>query len=63
MTPDERKAIELTQGGIELLRNAIVKDDPKRELELRARDLLSDVRAILEGRAYIVAQFPRSKRD
>lgn len=57
MTADEKKAIELVQGGLELLRNAIVKGDPHRELELRARDLLADLRAVTSGKARTVASF------
>lgn len=46
MTPKEQDAFRLIEGGLELLRNAIVKGDPYKELELRANDLISDVRKI-----------------
>ena len=55
MTQDERKAFDLMRGGLELLRNAIVKGDPHRELELRARYLLADATAIANGKAHVVA--------
>lgn len=57
MTQDERKALALIQGGLELLRNAIAKGDPSRELEFRARDLLAETRALAEGNAKTVAGF------
>lgn len=46
MTEDERKGLDQIEGGIELLRNAIVKGDPVRELEFRVRDILTDIRSI-----------------
>jgi hypothetical protein len=58
MTQDEQKALVLVQGGLELLRNAAVKGDPYREIEFRARDLVSDVRAILNGNSRFVASLP-----
>ncbi len=57
MTQDEQKALRLVRGGLELLRNAIVKGDPYRELEFRARDLLADVEGIASGKASVVASF------
>ncbi len=57
MTDDEQRALRLVRGGLELLRNAIIKGDPHRELELRARDLLADVEGIASGKAKIVASF------
>ncbi len=57
MTEDERKALGIVAGGIELLRNAIVSGDPHRELELRARDVLADIRGVLDGKAKTVASF------
>lgn len=57
MTTDEQKALRLVQGGLELLRNAIMKGHPTRALELRARDIIADVRAINEGKASAVASF------
>lgn len=44
MTAKERKKLYEIEGGLELLRNAIAKGDPHRELDFRARDLLADVR-------------------
>lgn len=46
MTRKEQDAFRLIEGGLELLRNAIAHGDPHKELELRANDLLRDVRAI-----------------
>lgn len=46
MTRKEQDAFRLIEGGLELLRNAIVAGDPHSELELRARDLIRDMRAI-----------------
>jgi hypothetical protein len=60
MTDDERKALRIVQGGLELLRNAIVKGDPHRELELRARDLMADMEGIMSGKARVVAGFLQS---
>ena len=57
MTGDERLALEVVRGGIELLRNAIIKGDPQKELELRARDLLAEVDGIVDGQAKMVATF------
>lgn len=57
MTTDEHKALRLVQGGLELLRNAIMKGDPNRELEFRTRNLIADVRAIDGGKASAVASF------
>ncbi len=57
MTADEQKALRIARGGLELLRNAIVKGDPHRELELRARDLIADVEGIASGKASVVASF------
>lgn len=42
----ERVKLMNVEGGLELLRNAIQKGDPHRELELRARDLLREVRVL-----------------
>ena len=61
MTDDERKALGLVQGGLELLRNAVIKGDPHRELELRARDLIADVEGIIGGKAHVVAQFKQPR--
>lgn len=44
MTRAERQQLNLIEGGLEMLRNAITKGDPHRELDLRARDLLKEVR-------------------
>jgi hypothetical protein len=44
MTDKERTKLNEIEGGLEMLRNAIAKGDPHRELEFRARDLLADVR-------------------
>ncbi len=60
MTNDEQKALRLVHGGLELLRNAIIKGDPHRELELRARDLLADVEGIASGKASVVASFGKT---
>jgi hypothetical protein len=60
MTEDERKALELIEGGVELLRNAIVKGDPPRELEFRVRDILAEIRAVNAGLSKTVAAFMRS---
>lgn len=61
MTSDEQKALVIVQGGLELLRNAIIKGDPQRELELRARDLMADLEGVMSGKARTVASFiPRS---
>lgn len=57
MIIDESKALMLIEGGMELLRNAIVNGDPQRELELRARDLLAEIRAVNLGLAKTVAAF------
>lgn len=57
MTQDEEAALGVIMGGIELLRNAIIKGDPHRELELRARDLYADVRAVADGKSKAVAGF------
>ena len=57
MTQDEQKALRLVRGGLELLRNAILKGDSVRELELRTRDLLADVEGIASGKASVVASF------
>jgi hypothetical protein len=51
MRAAEKKALHLVEGGLELLRNAISKGDPHNELELRANDLLREVRAIGAPRA------------
>jgi hypothetical protein len=59
MDRTERKALDVLEGGIELLRNAILKGDDPRELEFRARDLLADVRAIRNGKAKTISQFPK----
>ena len=55
MTEDERKALRVIEGGIELLRNAIIKGDSLKELEFRARALLAEVRGIANGNAKMVA--------
>ena len=57
MTEDEQKALRVIEGGIELLRNAILKGDSMRELEFRARELLTEVRGIANGNAKMVATF------
>jgi hypothetical protein len=57
MTEHEKKAMNLIEGGMELLRNAIQKGDPQRELEFRARDLLAEIRAVNLGLAKTVAAF------
>ena len=57
MTEDEQRALRVVEGGIELLRNAILRGDSLRELEFRARDLLADVRGIADGKAKMVATF------
>jgi hypothetical protein len=57
MTDDERAAIRLIQGGVELLRNAAIKGDPHREIELRARDILADLEGVMSGKARMVASF------
>lgn len=57
MTRDEQKALVMIQGGLELLRNAIVKGDPSRELEFRARDLLAETQAIIDGKAAAMTGF------
>jgi hypothetical protein len=59
MTDDERKALQLVQGGLELLRNAAVKGDSHREIEFRARDLMADLEGVMSGKAHIVASFSR----
>ena len=63
MTEDERKALELIEGGIELLRNAIVKGDPQRELEFRVRDILAEIRAVNAGLSNTVAAFITASRS
>lgn len=59
MTRDEQKALRLVEGALELLRNAISEGDPLRELDLRARGLLADMRAITAGKSRAVAMFPK----
>ena len=50
MTEDEQKALRVIEGGIELLRNAILKGDPLKELESRAYELLVIVRGLTHDR-------------
>lgn len=57
MTEDEQAALGVIMGGAELLRNAIVKGDTQKELELRARDLLADLKGLADGKAKMVAGF------
>jgi hypothetical protein len=57
MTKDERKALLIVAGGMELLRNAIMHGDPQRQLELRARDVLTEIRGVLDGKAKTVGKF------
>ncbi len=46
MTQKEQDAFRLIEGGLELLRMAVVASDPHRELELRINDIIRDIRAI-----------------
>lgn len=57
MTDDEKKALDVIEGGLELLRLAVSNGDPKRELDFRVRDLLVDVRAVSGGMAGTVKNF------
>ena len=57
MTEDEQRALRVVEGGIELLRNAILKGDPLKELEFRTRELLAEVKGIANGNAKMVATF------
>lgn len=57
MTEDEQAALGVIMGGADLLRNAIVKGDTQKELELRARDLLADLKGLADGKAKMVAGF------
>lgn len=57
MTDDEKKSLEVIEGGLEVLRLAVNNGDPKRELDLRVRDLLVDVRAVSNGMASTVKGF------
>lgn len=57
MTSDEKRALQVIQGGLELLRNALIKGDPQREIEFRVRDLLAETRALADGKAKAVASF------
>lgn len=50
MTEKQRKKLAGIEGGIEMLRNAIIKGDPQRLLEFRANDLLADVRSLTKQR-------------
>ena len=57
MTEDEQNALRVVEGGIELLRNAILRGDSLKELESRALDLRAEVRGIADGKAKMVAMF------
>lgn len=57
MTADERMALLFVQGSLELLRNSIIKCDPQRELESKARDILDHVKAIMDGKVRVVSSF------
>jgi hypothetical protein len=50
MTEKDRERLRLIEGGLILLSGAIAADDPKKELNLRVRDLIAGVR-ILSGRS------------
>jgi hypothetical protein len=59
VTNQERKAIDIVIGGVNLLRTAIAHCDPHRELDFRARDILADLEGIVAGHANVVASFGR----
>lgn len=46
MTPKEQDAFRLIEGGLQLLRVAVVAGDPHKELELRVNDLIRGVKSI-----------------
>lgn len=62
MTKDEVKALRIVVAGLAFLRTAVNSGDPQRELDCRVRDEITNIHAILDGNAKMVAGFkPRAR--